>query len=161
MAPLKSICHNSSGSLALKNLQRLCLRGYPFIPCLVRTLFPVSLDNLTPCTQGIDSSMKSGSLYKPCCMRAVPHPNVFLRERMDNSTSTVTLLALGRRGLSLKDSLPTCLPRLSHLYTVCLVVSNRYVMRVTLNPFLTSFLKVPLMSGDKRITSPDKQLRVR
>ena len=155
--PLKSICHNSSGFLALKNFQRLCLRGYPFIPCLDRTLFTVSLDNHTPCTQGIDSRMKSGSLYKPCCMRAVPHPKVFLRERMDNSTSPVTLLAFGCLGLSLKDSLPTCFPRLSHLYTVCLVISNNCAIRVTVNPFLISFLKIPLISGDSRITSPRKQ----
>jgi len=114
----------------------------------------VSLDNLTSCTQCVASQMKGGSLYKPCCMRAVLHPNVFLKVRMDNSTSSVTLLALGSLGLSLKDFLPACLPLLSHLCTVCLVVSNRYAMRVTVNPFLTSFLKAPLISGGKRITLP-------
>jgi hypothetical protein len=91
-------------------------------------------------------------------MRAVPHPNVLLKERIDTSTSAVTLLGFGSLSLSLKYSLPTCLPRLSHLCTVCLVVSNKYAMRVTFNPFLTSFLKAPLMLGDNLTTSPDKQL---
>lgn len=91
--------------------------------------------------------MKLGSLYKPCCMRAVPHPKVFLNARMDSSTSTVTLLALGSLSLSLKDSLPTCLPRPSHRYTVCLVVSNSSAIRATVNPFFKSFLKTPSNVG--------------
>jgi len=67
----------------------------------------VSLDNLTPCTPYAASQMKDGSLYRPCCMRAVPHPNVFLKVKMDNSTSSVILLALGSLNLSLKDSQPS------------------------------------------------------
>jgi hypothetical protein len=43
-------------------------------------------------------------------MRAVPHLKEVLSLRMDNSTSTVTLLSLGCLGLSLKVSVPRCLP---------------------------------------------------
>jgi len=91
-------------------------------------------------------------------MRAVPHLKVVLSFKMDSSTSTVTLLSLGCLGLSLKVSSPRCLPLLSHLYTVCLVVPKSPAMLVTVKSFLTSFLKAPLMSGDSLTSSPDKLL---
>ena len=71
-------------------------------------------------------------------MHTVPHLKVVLSLRMESSTSAVTLACLGFRVLSLKYSLPTCLARLSHLYTVCLVVSKSSAMRVAAKPFLTS-----------------------
>lgn len=89
-------------------------------------------------------------------MRAVPHLNVVLSFKIDSSTSSVTLDSFGFRGLSLKYSLPTCLARLIHLCTVCLVVSKSSAMRVTAKPFLTSLLKVPLMSGDSLTPSTRK-----
>src|SRR4030043_2201314 len=156
--PLKSICHSSSGHLALKNFQRLNSCWYPFCPFLARTLFIVSLESLTPWTQRTAFLMKSGRLQMPCCMRAVPHLNVVLSLRIESSTSCVTLAGFCFLVLSLKYSLPTCLARFSHLYTVCLVVSKSWAMRATAKPFLTSFPKAPLMSGDSLTPSPDKLL---
>jgi len=91
-------------------------------------------------------------------MRAVPHLKVILSLRMDSSTSAVTLLSLDALGLSLKFSVPRCLPLLSHLYTVCLVVPKSSAILVTDKSFLASFLKAPLMSGDSLTPSPDNLL---
>src|SRR5665647_784944 len=102
--------------------------------------------------------MKDGRLYRPCCMRAVPHLKVVLSFRIESSTSNATLLSLGCRGLSLKVSNPRCLPLLSHRYTVCLVVLNICAMLLTVRSFLASTLKAPLMSGDSLTSLPDKQL---
>ena len=81
-------------------------------------------------------------------MRAVPHLKVVLNLRIDSSTSNVTLLCLGALGVSLKVSVPLCLPLLSHRCTVCLVVPNVLAMAVTVRFVLVSFRKAPLMSGD-------------
>src|SRR4030042_3589113 len=91
-------------------------------------------------------------------MRAVPHLRVFLKARMDISTSTVILLGFGSLGLSLKYSLLTCLARFNHLCTVCLVVSNSSAILVTAKPFLTSFPNIPLILGANLTTTPSKQL---
>ena len=91
-------------------------------------------------------------------MRAVPHLKVVLSFKMDSSTSAVTLHSLGCLGLSLKVSVPRCLPLVSHRYTVCLVVLNICAMLVTVKSVLASFLKAPLMSGDSLTPSPDNQL---
>ena len=91
-------------------------------------------------------------------MRAVPHLKVVLSFKMDSSTSAVTLLSLGCLGLSLKVSVPRCLPLPSHRYTVCLVVLKSCAMLVTVKSVLASFLKAPLMSGDNLTLSPDNHL---
>src|SRR4030067_2146256 len=92
----------------------------------------------------------------PCCMRAVPHLKVVLSFSIESSTSNVTLLSLGCRGLSLKVSDPRCLPLVSHRYTVCLVVLNICAMLVTVKSVLASFLKAPLMPGESLTTRSEE-----
>jgi len=60
------------------------------------------------------SRMNDGSLIKPCCMRAVPHPNMRLKARIDRSS--VTLLAFSSLEMSLNNSLPHVRPD-SAIYT--------------------------------------------
>jgi len=114
-------------------------------------LLIASLDNHTPCTHCIASSIKSGSLYNPCCMRAVPHTKVLRNARMETSTSTVTFPSFGLLCLSLKLSLPLCFPLFNHLYIVRLEVSKSCAIRVTVGPLFRSFLNKGLTSDENLI----------